>query len=443
MLKLAIVGRANVGKSTFFNQVTEQNTAIVSDIPETTRDRQYGKALILGENCLFIDTAGITDKENKYHDVLQSQTESAIKEADVILFMVDAREGITYQDRDIANFLRRQKGNKKVFLLVNKTEGLAKNEAVLDFFELGLGKPYPISAKRGLGIEKTFQEIFANIDIKPTFIWDKNFENAIKIAFVGKPNVGKSTIINKILHEDRLLVYDEAGTTRDSIFVPFRKGIYEYLLIDTAGVRRKRKVTEEIEKVSIAKTLESVTIANVVVLMIDACKNINDQDLHLINFILESGKGIVVVVNKWDIATCYEQQRVKDEIDRKLAFLSFARVHYLSAIREEEASIKSLFKSIDEAYRANASNFKTSELCRVLEKAVQKNPPPIGDRFRIKIKFANQLKTQPPVICIRGNQVEKLPAQYVRYLIREFREAFKLKGTPILIELKNDINPYA
>ncbi len=445
---VALVGRPNVGKSTLFNRLTKKKAALVIDEPGITRDRQYGTCEREPYSFFVIDTGGITDlpgnkktdsdkknSESITHLVTQ-QTQQAIDEADYIVLIVDRRTGLQPQDQVIANTLRKQE--KPVFLVVNKSEGVEEELAVSEFFELSLGAPVAISASQGDNLDELLELLFADHGFDT-----EQAEPDLKIprvAFVGRPNVGKSTLINSLLGAERVLVFDEPGTTRDSVHVPFELNGQNYMLIDTAGLRRRGKITETVEKFSGIKTLQSIDEANIVVLVIDAADGVTDQDATLAGHILEKGCALVVVLNKWDLLDNENRDKLKEEIDRRLPFLAFANHHYLSALRG--TGLKNLFASVDEAYAAAIQVLPTSLLTRILEQATTKTTPPLIKGRRIRLKFAHQAGKNPPKIMIHGNQVNSVPEHYKRYLVNSYRKKLNLTGTPVRIDFKASENPY-
>lgn len=433
---IAIIGRPNVGKSTLFNCLTKTRQALVADEPGVTRDRLYGEGQNGEKRYIVIDTGGLVDNPQDLIKLTSSQTWRAVKEATIILFIVDARAGLTPADKDIAVKLRN--AQKKTFLVVNKTDGIDIDVSIIDFHELGLGEPIPISAAHQRGINTLLDQILAPI---PSTITKENLYIGIKIAFIGRPNVGKSTLINRILGEDRVIAFDKPGTTRDSIFIPFRRSANNYVLIDTAGVRKRGKITEVIEKFSVIKSLQAIEQSNVVVIVIDAQEGLADQDLHLIDFVINAGKALVIAVNKWDSMDKYHYEQMEKALDRKLAFIDFARIHFISALHG--IGINKLFKSINEAYSSAVKKLSTPQLTRVLEQAIEMHQPPLVHGRRIKLRYAHVAGSQPPFIIIHGNQVESLPKSYHIYLTKVFRKKFGLIGTPIKIEFKNSVNPYA
>ena len=435
---LVLVGRPNVGKSTLFNRLTGTRDALVHDMPGMTRDRHYGRGRIGGKPYLVVDTGGLEPvaKEGIMAEMAR-QTLQAIDEADAIIFMVDARSGLTPQDKVIADRLRR--ASCPVLLAVNKAEGMNRAVVTAEFHELGLGEPLAISGAHGDGISDLVDEALAPFSEEE----EKTEEFGIpKIALVGRPNVGKSTLVNALVGEERVIAFDQPGTTRDSIYVEFERDGKPYILIDTAGVRRKGKVFETVEKFSVIKTLQAIEDANVVVLVLDARENISEQDAHLAGFVLETGRALVVAINKWDGLSAEQRDDIKRDIGRKLAFLDFARFNYISALKAK--GLDTLLKDVEAAHAAAFIKMSTPKLTRVLEMAVEQHAPPKNGLFRPKPRYAHQGGKNPPVIILHGNALEGLRDDYKRYLESSFRKAFKLQGTPLRIQVKEDEgkNPY-
>jgi len=435
---LVLVGRPNVGKSTLFNRLTGTRDALVHDLPGMTRDRHYGRGRIGGKPYLVVDTGGLEPvaKEGIMAEMAR-QTLQAIDEADAIIFMVDARSGLTPQDKVIAERLRR--AHCPVLLAVNKAEGMNRAVVTAEFHELGLGEPLAISGAHGDGISDLVDEALAPFSAEE----EKADEFGIpKIALVGRPNVGKSTLVNALVGEERVIAFDQPGTTRDSIYVEFERDGKPYVLIDTAGVRRKGKVFETVEKFSVIKTLQAIEDANVVVLVLDARENISEQDAHLAGFVLETGRALVVAINKWDGLSAEQRDDVKRDIGRKLAFLDFARFNYISALKGK--GLETLLKDVEAAHTAAFIKMSTPKLTRVLEMAVEQHAPPKSGLFRPKPRYAHQGGKNPPVIVLHGNALEGLRDDYKRYLESSFRKAFKLQGTPLRIQVKEDSgkNPF-
>ncbi|MBI3140876.1 MAG: ribosome biogenesis GTPase Der [Rhodocyclales bacterium] len=434
---LVIVGRPNVGKSTLFNRLTRSRDALVADFPGLTRDRHYGHGRLGIRPYLVVDTGGFepSAKAGILHEMAQ-QAEAAIAEADVLLFVVDARAGVTGQDLEIAERLRR--AGRPLLLAVNKAEGMDRPLVSAEFHELGCGVPLVISAAHGDGVRELVEEALAPF---PEAEEEAEETQGPRIAVVGRPNVGKSTLINTLLGEERLIAFDQPGTTRDAIAVPFERNGRQYTLIDTAGLRRKGKVFEAVEKFSVIKTLQSIEEANVVVLVLDAGQDISDQDAHIAGFVVEAGRAVVIAVNKWDGVDDYRRDRVKMDMARKLNFLGFAQTHFISALKGE--GIGALMGSVDVAYAAAMAKLPTPKLTRVLQAALEKQAPPRHGIFRPKLRYAHQGGSNPPVIIIHGNALDHVSESYKRYLERCFMEHFKLRGTPLRIEFRTTRNPYA
>jgi len=439
---IALVGRPNVGKSTLFNRLTRSRDALVADLPGLTRDRHYGEGRIGERPFLVIDTGGFEPvaKEGIMHE-MALQTRQAVAEADVVVFIVDGRQGLTPHDKTITDFLR--KSGRNVMLVVNKSEGMKYTSVTADFYELGMGDPYVISAAHGDGVTDLVVEAldiaFASRPNEPQEL--EPADHGFKIAIVGRPNVGKSTLINTLVGEQRVIAFDMPGTTRDAIEVPFERDGKKFTLIDTAGIRRRGKIFEAIEKFSVVKTMQSISDANVVILLLDAQQDISEQDAHIAGFILESGRALVVAVNKWDGLQTDDREQVKTDLDRKLDFLSFAKTHFISALRG--TGITQLMKSVEAAYAAATANLSTPRLTRALQEAVEKQEPKRKGTSRPKMRYAHQGGQNPPIIVIHGNALDGITDPYKRYLEKHFRETFSLVGTPLRIELRSGKNPFA
>jgi len=439
---IALIGRPNVGKSTLFNRLTRSRDALVADLPGLTRDRHYGEGRVGERPFLVIDTGGFEPvaKEGIMHEMAK-QTKQAVAEADIVIFLVDGRQGLTPHDKTITDFLR--KSGRSVMLVVNKAEGMRYSAVAADFYELGLGDPYVISAAHGDGVTDLVVEALdiAFSQRPPEPEEPEDIVKGIKIAIVGRPNVGKSTLVNTLLGEDRVIAFDMPGTTRDSIEIPFERDGKHYTLIDTAGIRRRGKVFEAIEKFSVVKTLQSVSEANVVLLLLDAQQDISEQDAHIAGFILESGRALVVGVNKWDGLQSDRRDEIKNDIERKLNFLTFAKFHFISALKS--TGIGPLMKSIDAAYAAAMVNLSTPKLTRALIEAVEHQQPKRKGSIRPKMRYAHQGGQNPPIIVIHGNSLDAIGDVYKRYLEKHFRETFSLVGTPLRIEMRSGKNPFA
>jgi GTPase len=436
---LALVGRPNVGKSTLFNRLTKSRDAIVADYAGLTRDRHYGNGKQGTHEYIVIDTGGFEPTaESGIYKEMAKQTRQAVAEADVVIFVVDAREGISAQDYDIANYLR--KLGKPTILTANKAEGLKEGHQVSDFYALGLGDVMPISASHGQGMKELLDLAFAPLEMgDEAEVTEDN--GAIKLAVAGRPNVGKSTLINTWLGEERLVAFDMPGTTRDAISVPFERDGTLFELIDTAGIRRKGKVFEAIEKFSVVKTLQAIESANVVLLLLDATQGITDQDAHIAGYILDSGRAVVLAVNKWDAVDAYQREQLQRSIELRLSFLKFANIHMISATRRQ--GLAPVWKSIARAHKAATCKMSTPVLTRLLMEAVQFQAPQRAGMFRPKPRYAHQGGMNPPVVVVHGNSLEGITDSYKRYLEGRIRKAFDLTGTPLRVEVKSSSNPYA
>ncbi|MCR5536861.1 MAG: ribosome biogenesis GTPase Der, partial [Succinivibrio sp.] len=508
MKVVALVGCPNVGKSTLFNRLTKTRDALVADFPGLTRDRKYGRAIYDGREYVLIDTGGIaednTDQPEELTKSMTSQALQAVDEADLILYMVDARSGIMPGDYAVAEYIRR--ANKKCAVVCNKIDGLDPDVVTAEFYALGLGEVYPTAVVHGRGVQILIEEVIAPVLreegpleselpppdpdadkpwYEPPSEWEQGYDFLdnvpldkegggfdwyafreaqrlkqhsdeepaapestvpfadlpVKFALVGKPNVGKSTLTNRMLGEDRVIVADFPGTTRDSIYIPLERNGKKYIVIDTAGVRKKRKVSEVIEKFSIVKTLKAIEDCNVAVLLIDARSHVTDQDLSLLGFIIDSGRSLVIAVNKWDGLDLSVKDEIKEELNLRLGFVDFARVHFISALHG--TGVGNLFESIDEAYASATTRHSASELNRILQAAIAEHEPPIAGGRRIKLKFAHPGGYNPPRIIIHGNKVSKIPDAYKRYLINTYRKALNVIGSPLSVEFKEGSNPFA
>jgi len=438
---LALVGRPNVGKSTLFNRMTKSRDAIVADFAGLTRDRHYGQGKHGSHEFIVIDTGGFEPKaETGIVKEMGKQTRQAVAEADVVLFIVDARGGLSAQDHDIARYLRRL--GKACVLVANKAEGMTDGTRISEFFELGLGEVHAVSAAHGQGIRDLLDVALASIEPPPEELADADADTgAIKLAVAGRPNVGKSTLINTWLGEERLVAYDQPGTTRDAITVPFERNGQKFELIDTAGLRRRGKVFEAIEKFSVVKTLQAIESANVVLLLVDATQGVTDQDAHIAGYILESGRAVVLAINKWDAVDEYQREIVKRSMETRLPFLKFASMHLISAAKRQ--GLGPLWGSIAQAHKAANCKMSTPVLTRLLLEAVQFQSPKRAGMFRPKLRYAHQGGMNPPVIVIHGNSLEHVTDAYKRFLEGRFRKEFDLVGTPLRIEMKTSRNPFA
>ncbi|MCB1615915.1 MAG: ribosome biogenesis GTPase Der [Pseudomonadales bacterium] len=436
---IALVGRPNVGKSTLFNRITRSRNALVANYSGLTRDRQYGEAIFENKRCIVVDTGGIYGNEIGVDEVMAEQSRLAIDEADEVIFMVDCKEGVTAVDEAIARVLRSR--NKPVYLVANKVDGMEPDLAIADFHRLGFGRLMAISASQGRSVNSLLQDILAPYPEETEEAHSGRDKNeSVKIAVVGRPNVGKSTLVNRILGEERVIVFDMPGTTRDSIYIDFERGDRHYTLIDTAGIRRRKNIKLTVEKFSIVKTLQAIDDANVVILLMDAHEGIVEQDLHLLGHVIEAGRALVVAVNKWDGLEPSQKEHIKRELDRRLGFVNFAEIHFISALHG--TGVGHLYKSIDKAYGAAKGKLQTSELTRILQVAVETHQPPMVNGRRIKLRYAHAGGSNPPRIIIHGNQVDKLPDHYTRFLEKTFRSALKLSGTPVKIEYRVSENPF-
>lgn len=438
---IVLVGRPNVGKSTLFNRLTKSRDALVADLPGLTRDRHYGRGVGASQPYLVVDTGGFEpNTDSGILKAMAKQTLLAIDEADVIIFLVDGRQGVTPQDMEIANRLR--KSQCPVLLAVNKTEGMQKAVVSADFHELGLGDPLSISSAHGEGVRDIVDLALENFKVvEEEEITDYSGDRIPKVAIVGRPNVGKSTLVNALLGEDRVIAFDEPGTTRDSIHIDLEKNGKKYTLIDTAGVRKRGRVLEAIEKFSVIKTIQAIEEANVVILVVDAQEGITEQDAHVAAYILDAGRALVVAINKWDGLKEEERDWIKREIDRKLMFLDFAEFHYISALRKK--GLPELFGSVDVAYKAAFAKLSTPQLTRVLIDALQQHQPPISKGIRPKLRYAHQGGSNPPIVVIHGNHVDGVKDAYTRFLEKTFRRTFQLSGTPLRVQYKQGANPFA
>ena len=438
---IALVGRPNVGKSTLFNALTQTRDAIVADYPGLTRDRRYGRGKLGDQPYVVIDTGGLSEQRLGMDAEIAGQTHIAMEEADAIIYLVDARDGLTAADETIAVRLRRL--NKPTVLLVNKTDGLEPNAACAEFFALGLdGAPLAIAASHGRGVKAAINAALALLDWPPASPDDdRHDDDRLRVAVLGRPNVGKSTLVNRIVGERRVVSSDHPGTTRDAVQVPFERQGKSYVLIDTAGVRRRGKVRQSVEKFSVIKALQAIEQAHVVVLVADAAEDLTDQDTTLLGLTLNAGRALVLAMNKWDGLDSDHKRRVKATLERKLPYLDFARKHFISALHG--AGVGELMRSVDQAYQAAMQSMSTHHLNRILQGAVAEHPPKLIRGRRIKLRYAHQGGKNPPLIVIHGNQTDAVPTEYTRYLTSRFRRHFKLWGTPVRIQYNSQDNPYA
>ena len=437
---IALVGRPNVGKSTLFNRLTKTRDAIVADYAGLTRDRHYGNGNLGTHDYIVIDTGGFEpDAQSGIYKEMAKQTRQAVAEADVVVFVVDARAGVSAQDYDIAKYLR--KLGKPTVLTANKAEGMTEGGRFSEFFELGLGEVLPVSAAHGQGMQTLVDTALAPLNLPdPDEVAEPQDPSIIKLAVAGRPNVGKSTLINTWLGEERLVAFDLPGTTRDAISVPFEKAGQKFELIDTAGLRRKGKVFEAIEKFSVVKTLQAIEDSNVVLLLLDATQGVTDQDAHIAGFILESGRAVVLAINKWDAVDSYQRETLARSIETRLAFLKFAAIHHISAIKRQ--GLGPVWKSIIQAHASANRKMSTPVLTRLLLEAVQFQQPQRSGVFRPKLRYAHQGGMNPPIIIVHGNSLEHVSESYKRYLEGRFRKEFDLTGTPMRIQMKTSTNPF-
>ena len=467
---IALVGRPNVGKSTLFNKLTRTQDALVADMPGLTRDRQYGDGKVGGWPYLLVDTGGLSGAPDSLDAAMADQTLSAVREADLVVFLVDGRSGLVSVDEEIADILRRQA--RHVVLCVNKIDGIGEDKAQLEFHQLGFDTMVPVAASHNRGVQQLVEELADYFQIpqkeriepsrkrgsrknKPAAAdgtaaaegeqafgpgYQPAEQDDIRITFVGRPNVGKSTLINRLLGEDRVIAYDQPGTTRDSVSVPFERGGREYTLIDTAGVRRRGKVSEKVEIFSIIKTLQSIDKSNVCVMLLDAEEGITDQDLSLLGYVIDKGRALIVAVNKWDSLSSEQREAFREDLERRVEFLKFTRIHFISALLG--SGVGDLFKSINKAYASAFVDLSTPNLTRMLEVVTTQHQPPMVNGRRIKLRYAHQGGQNPPIIVIHGKQALKVPQSYQRYLMNHFIKALKLFGTPLRIEFRQDGNPF-
>ncbi|AQQ68462.1 ribosome biogenesis GTPase Der [Microbulbifer agarilyticus] len=435
---IALVGRPNVGKSTLFNRLTKSRDALVANYAGLTRDRKYGEAEFEGHKMILVDTGGISGGEEGIDAAMAQQSMQAIEEADFVLFLVDCRAGLTPADEMIAERLRTR--SKPTILVANKVDGVNPDIALAPFYELGIGELFPTTATHGRGVRSLMERLVGDLpEVGEEEVVDE--ASGIKIGIVGRPNVGKSTLVNRLLGEDRVVVFDQPGTTRDSVYINYERDEKPYTIIDTAGIRRRKNVKESVEKFSIVKTLQAVEDANVVVLVIDASEGLVDQDLHLMGTVIQSGRALVVALNKWDGLDPDHRDFVKTELERRLRFVEFADIHFISALHG--TGVGNLYESIEAAYQSATDKLSTNHLTRILQWAVSEHQPPLVNGHRIKLRYAHAGGQNPPVIVIHGNQTSQVPNHYVRYLEKTFRKALDLHGTPVKIEFRTSDNPFA
>ncbi len=435
---IALVGRPNVGKSTLFNIMTRSRDALVADFPGLTRDRKYGRVKNLDRPCLVVDTSGIADAAQGIESVSRKQVQVALEEADLVLFMVDARQGLSASDQVIADDLR--KLAKPVILVINKTDGLDAAVVGVDFYALGLGEPLKIAASHGRGVAELMEQVALRLPAEAAGAESEEDEKSIAIAIVGRPNVGKSTLVNRLLGEERVIVFDQPGTTRDSIYIPFERDGKRYTLIDTAGVRRRSRIFETVEKFSVVKALQAIERAHVVIYLIDASEAITDQDAHLLGLVLEAGRALIIGLNKWDGLSAEQRERVKRQVDIKLSFLEFAEKRPISALHG--SGVGKLFDVVSELYGSAMLDMSTPVLTHILKEATSAHQPPMVGARRIKLKYAHQGGRNPPVVVIHGSQTDALPLDYKRFLTNYYREKLGLSGTPLRLVFKSPVNPF-
>lgn len=435
---IALVGRPNVGKSTLFNQMTRSRDALVADFPGLTRDRKYGEGNYEGQRFIVIDTGGLTGGEEGLDAEMARHSMQAVEEADIVLFLVDGKAGLNGGDELIADHLR--KTGKRAHLVINKTDGQDPDIAASDFFGLGFESNFLIAASHNRGIRSMLEELLPSEEEREAQDSADRYPG-IRIGIVGRPNVGKSTLVNRMLGEDRVVVFDMPGTTRDSIYIPFERMDRQYTLIDTAGVRRRKNVSEAVEKFSIIKTLQAIDDAHVVILVIDAREGLVDQDLHLIGFVLDAGRSLVIAVNKWDGMDPEDKARVKEQVKRRLDFLDYADKHYISALHGSGVGV--MYDSVHDCYESAMAKWPTNRLTAILQDATAQHQPPLVQGRRIKLRYAHQGGSNPPVIVVHGNQTDALPGAYKRYLENTFRKVLKVTGSPIRFEFRSSENPFA
>nr|WP_295075003.1 ribosome biogenesis GTPase Der [uncultured Roseateles sp.] len=439
---IALVGRPNVGKSTLFNRMTKSRDAIVADFAGLTRDRHYGDGRIGNREYIVIDTGGFEpDSTTGIVKEMAKQTRQAVAEADVVIFVVDVRLGLSAQDSDIARYLRQ--ASKRVFVAVNKAEGMSESPLLAEFHELGMGTPIPISAAHGQGIRSLLDIVLEPFEFDDEEDGESSAapDGVIRLAVAGRPNVGKSTLINTWLGEERLVAFDMPGTTRDAIAVPFERNGQQFQLVDTAGLRRKGKVFEAIEKFSVVKTLQAIADANVVLLLIDATQGVSDQDAHIAGYVLESGRAVVIAINKWDAIDSYQRELLARSIEQRLAFMKFAPVLHISALKRQ--GLGPLWGALADAYSSAYKKMTTPVLTRLIQEAVEHQTPKRSGHYRPKLRYAHQGGMNPPLVIVHGNSLEGVTEVYKRYLEGRIRAHYKLVGTPLRIEMRSSKNPFA
>lgn len=435
---LLIIGRQNVGKSTLFNVLTQSRDALVWDQPAVTRDRQFGRGYFEHQSFFVVDTGGLGETQDALTERVTQQVFLAIQEADSILFLVDGRTGLTVTDELIFEQLRPLK--LPIHLVVNKTEGLEKALVSAEFYQLGINTVHTISAAHRQGIEALLEAVLADFPAEEDSTTDTSEEGTIKVAIIGRPNVGKSTLVNRILGYERMITFDQPGTTRDSIAIPFERKGQQYLLIDTAGVRRQAKISNVVEKFSVIKTFQAIEQSHVVVMLLDASEGVTEQDASLLGQVLESGKALVIAVNKWDGLTPEHRQQIRYQLERKLHFINFAQTHFISALRGTR--VGNLFDAIKIAWQSAFQHISTGRLNEILQRALETHPPPSIRGRRIKLRYIHQGGHNPPLFIIHGNQIAEIPSDYKRYLSNTFREVLNLEGTTIRLVFKQGDNPF-
>lgn len=435
---IALVGRPNVGKSTLFNCFTQSRDALVADYAGLTRDRLYGEGRLNERRFIVIDTGGINGGEEGIDELMVGQSLQAIEEANVVLLLVDARTGLTPGDRFIVEHLR--KVDKRVVLVVNKTDGLDPDQALSDFYSLGMAEVHAVAASQGRGVQKLLEVVLEPFPLPELSEIEGEKPSSIRICVAGRPNVGKSTLVNRMLGEDRVVVYDQAGTTRDSIYIPYERYGKHYTLIDTAGIRKRGKTTELVEKFSVVKSLQAIQDAHVVILILDAQEGIVEQDLHLLGYVIETGRALVIALNKWDGMDEYAKDKIKQDIRRRFDFVDYAKIHFISALHG--TGVGNLYDSVHKAHDSAFKKIPTARLNQTLERVMALHQPPTINGRRVKLRYIHVGGHNPPVFVIHGKQAEKLPSHYVRYLEKNFRKLLKLEGTPVRIELRDDENPF-